>query len=164
MSSQTISTLQMPSRKTTYNMSNRNDTALRGSSSVKFSQSALLARSSLDRFGAYKQCSIRYIQSTDDSRTAVAEEQQYFWSWRFMGYGFHWSRRRETIIPSLSVYPVVPDLSDLLSSKLENASVLEFQMLLSSGSLHPFTRDQHGRSLLHVSLLNSFYQFSTDEL
>jgi hypothetical protein len=86
----------------------------------------------------------------DDSEVIVFEEHQYFWNWRLLGYGFHWKRYRETIIPSLSVYPIVSDLQGLVSSTMRHGNILEFQKMLSSGSLHPFTRDLQGRSLLHV--------------
>jgi hypothetical protein len=86
----------------------------------------------------------------DDTKVIVSEEHQYFWNWRLIGYGFHWKQYRETIIPSLSVYPVVSSLVNLVWSTMQGGSILEFQQLLSSGSLHPFTRDLNGLSLLHV--------------
>jgi hypothetical protein len=86
----------------------------------------------------------------DDAKVIVSEEHQYFWNWRLIGYGFHWKQYRETIIPSLSVYPVVSNLHDLVQSTMRNGDILEFQQMLSSGSLHPFTRDLGGHSLLHV--------------
>jgi hypothetical protein len=89
----------------------------------------------------------------DDTNVIVSEEHQYFWNWRLIGYGFHWRRYRETIIPSLSVYPVISSLGNLVVSAMVDGSVLEFQQMLSSGSLHPFTRDLQGHSLLHVRLL-----------
>jgi hypothetical protein len=92
------------------------------------------------------------MHSQDDAEVIVFEEHQYFWHWRLIGYGFHWKRYRETIIPSLSVYPVVSNLHDLVRSTMVDGSILEFQQMISSGSLHPFTRDLQGHSLLHVRL------------
>jgi hypothetical protein len=86
----------------------------------------------------------------DDAEVIVCEEHQYFWNWRLIGYGFHWKRYREMIIPSLSVYPVVSKFGNLVYSTMEHGDILEFQQMLVSGSLHPFTRDLEGRSLLHV--------------
>jgi hypothetical protein len=90
------------------------------------------------------------MHSQNDTEFIVSEEHQYFWNWRLIGYGCRWKRCRETIIPSLSVYPVVSDLRDLVQSTMMYGNTLEFQQMLSFGSLHPFTRDIGGHSLLHV--------------
>jgi hypothetical protein len=131
-------------------MKNTEDIVDLQSSNLKFSQTTLLTRSSLDKFGVHKQSLIRYMHPQDDTEVIISEEHQYFWNWKLIGYGFHWKRCRETIIPSLSIYPVVSNLHDLVRLTMENGSTLEFQQMLSSGSLHPFTRDLHGLSLLHV--------------
>jgi hypothetical protein len=90
------------------------------------------------------------MHSQDDTKVIVSEEHQYFWNWRLIGYGFHWKQYRETIIPSLSVYPVISNFSNLVFSTMIDGSILEFQQMLSSGCLHPFTRELDGYSLLHV--------------
>jgi hypothetical protein len=131
-------------------MQNTEDIVDLQSSNLKFSQTTFMTRSSLDKFGVHKQSLIRYMHPQDDAKVIVAEEHQYFWNWRLIGYGFHWKQYRETIIPSLSVYPVVSDLLGLVCSTMGNGNILEFQQMLSSGSLHPFTRDPYGNSLLHV--------------
>jgi hypothetical protein len=86
----------------------------------------------------------------DETEVILSEEHQYIWNWRLIGYGFHWKRCRETIIPSLSVYPVVSNFGELVFSTIKDGDILEFQQMISSGALHPFTHDLHGRSLLHV--------------
>jgi hypothetical protein len=117
---------------------------------VKFSQTTFLTRSSLKNFGVHKQSLIRYIHPRDDVEVIVSEEHQYYWNCRLIGYGFHLKQYPRTIIPSLSVYPVVSNLRILIDSTMKDGNILEFQQMLSSGSLHPFTRSPRGLSLLHV--------------
>jgi hypothetical protein len=142
MPSQPCSSSQAISQQDTLDTCNKKD--------IVYSQTAFQTRSSLDKFGVHKQSLVRCMHPQDNAEVIVFEEHQYFWNWRLLGYGFHWKRYRETIIPSLSVYPVVSGLLESVYSTMRYGNILEFQQMLSSGSLHPFTRDLDGHSLLHV--------------
>lgn len=82
----------------------------------------------------------------------VSESQEVFVESQLLGYGYHWRQesRHKSILPSLRSYPVVDNIrkySDLVCY----GSVGEIQRAFTAGLLHPFTRDQDGNTLLHVS-------------
>jgi hypothetical protein len=75
--------------------------------------------------------------------------------WRYVSFGLQWTRQNPygSIAFSLRVYPVVDSFSRPIYDCLWNGSVYEIQQMISSGTLHPFTRDSGGESLLHVRCL-----------
>lgn len=77
------------------------------------------------------------------------EEYEYFISLPFLRYGISMCQQTRfgPIFPALRVCPIVEDIGSLWPG-----GVQKFQTAIETGSIHPFTRDRHNRSLLHVSL------------
>lgn len=88
------------------------------------------------------------IDQTDD--VALSEAYEYLWSIPRLGrvvqvccYGY--------LTGSLVVFPVVHDFDKTIKDLFVNGSLDDFQQHLSSGALHPFARNRHSVSLMHVS-------------
>jgi hypothetical protein len=86
----------------------------------------------------------------------LIEEHECFITLPFVRYGFHMSRQSRfgPILPALRVYHIVDDIDDLFSTLRTSTvicSSMTLQAAIESGLLHPFTRDRHHRSPLHVS-------------
>jgi hypothetical protein len=50
----------------------------------------------------------------------------------------------------MRVYHIVDDINAVLSTIWKSGKVHSFEEAIYSGLVHPFTRDRHHRSLLHV--------------
>lgn len=83
------------------------------------------------------------------------ETEEYLWKLPMLDWVLHCVRQYShgTIASTLTVYPVVPEFDQNIEDIFNEGSISEVQRLLNSGSLHPFTRDQDGASLLHVGNL-----------
>ena len=87
----------------------------------------------------------------------LMEEHDYFIALPFVRYGIHMSQQSRfgPIFPALRVYHIVDDIEkeiDRLRARTGFRSAGTLQIAIESGLLHPFTRDRHHRSLLHVSI------------
>lgn len=86
----------------------------------------------------------------------LLEEHDYFVALPFVGYGIHMSQQSRfgPIFPALRVYHIVDDIHLVLyglRARIDICGTVALQTAIESGLLHPFTRDRHHRSLLHVS-------------
>lgn len=83
----------------------------------------------------------------------LMEEYENFVTLPFTRYGIHLSQqtRYGSILPALRIYHIVDDIDSLYYTKC-SGSIQNFQKAVDSGLVHPFTRDRHHRSLLHVSV------------
>jgi hypothetical protein len=83
----------------------------------------------------------------------VSEDDEFFLAWSLIGYGLVWTRNRSCgkILSSLSVFPVVETFNGKVWDLILSGELNNFQQLLSSGAVHPFSRVPGGESLLHVS-------------
>lgn len=119
-------------------------------------------RTPFDRIGLQWQKSVRAIrhETMEESRydhdqnDIIYEENQYTWSCWYLRYAFQWTQQCGSILPSLSVYPVVDYMGGEVYQLFETGSIIAIQQLFSSGKLHPFAREKNGWSLLHVSRHN----------
>jgi hypothetical protein len=92
----------------------------------------------------------RWSGSGDDRR--LTEEFEYFVSLPFIRRGIHMSQQTRfgPILPAMRVYHIVDDINAVLSTIWKSGKVHSFEEAIYSGLVHPFTRDRHHRSLLHV--------------
>lgn len=91
--------------------------------------------------------------SGSDVGWTLMEEYENFVTLPFVRYGIHLSQqtRYGSILPALRIYHIVDDIDSLYYTKC-SGSIQDFQKAVDSGLVHPFTRDRHHRSLLHVSV------------
>ena len=87
----------------------------------------------------------------------LLEEHEYFVALPFVRYGIHVSQQNRfgPIFPALRVYHIVDDIDKefyRLQARTSFRRAGTLQTAIESGLLHPFTRDRHHRSLLHVSI------------
>jgi hypothetical protein len=114
--------------------------------------------SSLRSFGIQVQKSIRetsiagYENDGTEPTSKDVTFSSYEVTWPLLGYGVHVSRAYcyGTISPALRVFPVVDSL-DTCWRLVESGTLQEIQRAFRSGVVHPFTKNQHGHTLLHVS-------------
>jgi hypothetical protein len=119
--------------------------------------------SSLERFGIHQRVSMQYFQHGKRGRhkkdttanDTISQSREILLIWRYVSFGLQWTRQNPygSIAFSLRVYPVVDSFFGSIDDYMENASIYEIQQMISSGTLHPFTRDSKGESLLHVRCL-----------
>ncbi|KAI2475822.1 Fungal specific transcription factor domain containing protein [Pyrenophora tritici-repentis] len=119
-----------------------------------------MMQSYLNRFGLYQRKKTGRMLVPSKSRNKGPCEEVALWEddetsllWSMLGYGFTWTQHRSygKLLPSLSVFPVVSSYANELDSVLEFDDLRSFQQLISSGTVHPFQRDEHGWSLLHYA-------------
>ena len=116
--------------------------------------------STLEWFGVYQRDSIQYICSnnqTDQEPTPdviVSRERELLVARGVLRFMLHWNRQQSygRIPTSVHAYPVVDDLYTLFKHHMLETPFDEMRQIISSGNIHPFTRDSRGHSLLHVSL------------
>jgi hypothetical protein len=114
--------------------------------------------SSLRSFGIHVHKSIREtsIAGYENNRTEPTSKDVTFASyevtWPLFGYGVHMGRAYcyGTISPALRVFPVVESV-DTYYTLFMFGTLQEIHQAFRSGVVHPFTKDQHGATLLHVS-------------
>lgn len=89
---------------------------------------------------------------SNKSEEMISEHDIYSWSSSYWGRGLSWTWNRlyGGILPSLTTYPII-DRFDSSGINLFDRGVRGFQVLITSGKVHPYMRDDYGRSLLHVS-------------
>ena len=89
--------------------------------------------------------------SGGDNDCTLMEEYEYFVSLPYIRCGILVSQQTRfgPIFPALRVYHIVNDIDDVIALMWNNGKQT-FQEALNSGLVHPFTRDRHHRSLLHV--------------
>jgi hypothetical protein len=115
--------------------------------------------SPLHRFGIHQRKSIRQTSITDDQahEPGCLSNEVTFASyeviWKLLGYGVQWSGNSTygSIMPSLRVFPIVEDLG-VYNDLIQTGNIQKIQQAFRSGVLHPFTKDQDGYTLLHVSI------------
>jgi hypothetical protein len=118
--------------------------------------------SALERFGIHQRVSMQYFRHGKRGRhkknttanDTISESREILLIWRYVSFGLQWTRQNPygSIAFSLRVYPVVESFGPI-EDCMRNASVYEMQQMISSGTLHPFTRNSKGESLLHVRCL-----------
>ncbi|CAO2647786.1 Nn.00g087080.m01.CDS01 [Neocucurbitaria sp. VM-36] len=131
------------------------------STELDITRRTFLVHSSLQKFGLYHWKSIRAIrhgrmekeQYSGDHSEIIYEENRFTWLCTYLGFGVQWNQQSSSILPSLSVYPVVDDFDYEVNELMYSGSVVAIQQLFSSGRLHPFVRDKYGYSLLHLAAL-----------
>jgi hypothetical protein len=114
--------------------------------------------SSLRSFGIHIQKSIRETSITGygNNGTEPTSEDVTFASyevkWPLFGYGVNMSRAYcyGSISPALRVFPVVKSIYTC-HELFESGTLQEIHQAFRSGVVHPFTKDQYGGTLLHVS-------------
>jgi hypothetical protein len=114
--------------------------------------------SPLRRFGIHQRKSIRQTiiakdQSDKTGRTSnEVTLASYEVIWALLGYGVHWSKDYPygSISPSLRVFPVIQDF-DAYHDLIVDGTIQKIQQAFVSGTLHPFSKNQAGHTLLHVS-------------
>jgi hypothetical protein len=113
----------------------------------------------LRKLGIRQRKVVRYMRRPGDSLDPsqyTADEvvsETYETSWTVPGYVFHWSNQRYpfgSILPSLRVSPVVRNIY-VYEDLIYKGTVQEIQKAFTSGVLHPFSTDEWGHNLLHVS-------------
>lgn len=112
--------------------------------------------SSRQRFGIYRQVIVRMnswdkILSQNEHRS---QEYIYLWACQILGIGVRWSRQRlyGTVLPSVSVHPVVATFSPPILWLLYFDDLSNLEQVFHKGDLHPYTRDESGMTLFHVSI------------
>jgi hypothetical protein len=115
---------------------------------------------SLEWLGIYQTRSVQYIRHDKSRRhrskytmeDAISETREVLIKWNFLRLGLRWDRRYPygTFGLSPTIYPVVWNFSEY-ENLISDGSVQDIQQRISSGVLHPYVRDRHGRTLLHVS-------------
>ena len=117
--------------------------------------------SSLERFGLSQHKVLRTLRNETaaprskgrEEEKILHEEYVYSWASNRFGFGIRLSRNFPygSILPSLTTYPIVPFNVNVIKLIL-SGSVSEVQQAFSTGILHPYSRNQHGETLLHVGL------------
>jgi hypothetical protein len=115
-----------------------------------------------ERIGVYQRELFEYISANDNqnmngattSDVIVSRKREIFVARGFMKFVLCWNRQQVfgCIPMSVQIYPVVDQFGQELETRMWNAPLHEIQQMISSGSLHPFTRDSRGQSLLHVRI------------
>ncbi|OAL51303.1 hypothetical protein IQ07DRAFT_419100 [Pyrenochaeta sp. DS3sAY3a] len=108
-----------------------------------------------ERFGLRQQKLLRILSiaedqsSTDANEQVISEQDIYTWASSYLGHGISLTRNRVYggILPSLATYPVV----ETFFTDFSFCSVGDFQRKITSGEIHPYARDEAGRSLLHLN-------------
>lgn len=133
----------------------------------RFIRRTIRVDSSLRRFGVHKRRTTRYMMfstGTDNIKTTnlvedvVSEENEYTVSCKILSLGIRWAigLTYSRVLSSISVFPVVKSFPNRVHGYLSCKPIECFQQMFSSGQVHPFTRDDKGRSLLHVRPLPNF--------
>jgi hypothetical protein len=116
--------------------------------------------SSLKRFGIHRQEITRTKQKSRDATNTSSlqdedelHEEVYLWACRILGTGIRWSRRHlyGKVSSSMSTYPVVANFPSTVWNIMEKGEVSNLEQAFRKGELHPYTRDDSGRSLYYVS-------------
>ncbi|KAJ4366262.1 hypothetical protein N0V83_007898 [Neocucurbitaria cava] len=117
--------------------------------------------SALRILGMRQRKSIRYMSTlrsqqdrllSSHQEEIISEENEYILNSKLFGLGIRWSYEGayNRILPSLSVYPVVPKFSVDVYTAFLDADLQDIQKMFASGALHPFTQEQcSDQSLLH---------------
>jgi hypothetical protein len=113
---------------------------------------------SLRGFGVHVQKSIRETSIAGYENNAIEPTSKevtfasYEVTWPLLGCGVRMIRAYcyGTISPALRVFPVVESLNTY-DSLFMFGTLQEIHQAFRSGVVHPFTKDQHGGTLLHVS-------------
>jgi hypothetical protein len=132
----------------------------------------IVVNSPLERLGLYRRKSLRRIHSAAWRKPSGSEEEIFFQddkiflAWRLIGYGLVWTRNRSygKVFPSLSVFPVVETFNGKVDDLIQLGEHHDFQRFLSTGAVHPFSRDPEGKSLLHVSCFSKRSEHFSDML
>ncbi|KAH4171142.1 hypothetical protein HBI24_165660 [Parastagonospora nodorum] len=113
--------------------------------------------SPLNRFGIRRRRTTKFIRtdpaqnkcSKQETDTIISEYYETFMSSNFLGFACHLSRRHPygNILPSLRVHPVV-DIFYKRTALIETGTIEEIQRAFATGTLHPFTTDKYGNTLL----------------
>jgi hypothetical protein len=114
--------------------------------------------SPLRRFGIYRRRLIRQTSVAKDQTDELGctshevTSASYEVMWNLLGYGVYWSKDFPygNISPSLRIFPVVESLRPY-DELIETGTIQQIQQAFMSGVLHPFTKNQAGHTLLHVS-------------
>jgi hypothetical protein len=166
----TLTASQTSIRPRPYEIAQHNVSTEHSAHRIKISTSTataqqLWASSILKWFGVRQRTSVRYYdqdkrpgrEGRDATDNIISTTHEFLFASRFLKMGIDWTRQNPygNIATSLDVYPVVDSL-DHVRGVIAKSSVNDIQRMLgSSGTLHPFTRDVDGESLLHVSTLCS---------
>lgn len=115
----------------------------------------------LASFGIHQHRIVRALRTSTTTRSRVDaprwqeqplyEQHIYNWASRYFGFGICLSKRKPygSLLPSLSTYPVVPDLRNEWSL-IATGSISDIQLDFATQKLHPFMQDQDGENLRHV--------------
>lgn len=127
----------------------------------------------LETFGITQHKTISYIRrghersydTSAESQHTVCETREFLIWWRVFGFGRRWEFQYPygSILPSLSVHPIVKYFDNDVHMLIDTGSIQDIQRYFATGELHPFTRNIHGQTLLHVSQLLLQLQASIDE-
>lgn len=107
-----------------------------------------------------------YGRGESGADCTLMEEHDYFITLPFVRYGFHLSQQSRfgPIFPALRVYHIVDNIELIfmdLPVRTYTGSYFTLQTAIESGLIHPFTRDRHHRSLLHVSTTINAMSYSS---
>jgi hypothetical protein len=130
-------------------------------SSMLVAQRVLHLPSYLKRFGFSRYKIMRTLRTAQagrssskqiDKEVVLQEECVYSWAATWFGYGLRSSRTRPygSILPSLTIYPIVSSHSNETHDLMRYETVLEVQQAFHRGVVHPLTRDKDGKTLFHV--------------
>jgi hypothetical protein len=117
------------------------------------------------RFGIYQQKSIRTRFPSGDAENGLLleseeqlHEEAYTWASAILGYGVHYTRQRlyGTLLPSISMFPVVPEFGEDLHNMFQSQDVSALEQAFHKGDVHPSTRDSSGNSLYHACHPSTF--------
>jgi hypothetical protein len=132
------------------------------SSPVRYSKQTILVRSAFERLGLYRRKVMHYQnQIVKDSEGNVKSyKRDILWTadevstaWAFLSFGLTFTQQQPygSIFPSLRTYPVIKFDHEIFKI-IHKGSVEQLQRRISSGALHPFSREGAlDHSLLHVS-------------
>lgn len=146
---------RQPPNPSTRTMLERCSRPLRSNMTTKIRQ--WYVDSPLNRFGIYQRRSVRRVLAAEKEKGAEISSSNAIMSIShelycyFLGYGICWTQQYPygNILPALRIFPLVQDLFHY-DSLIRRGTIFEIQQALSSGVIHPFTRDTHGWTLLHV--------------
>jgi hypothetical protein len=129
-------------------------------STFPYKDSVIAIPSSLSRYGFHSHKIVRTIQNPGTSGpeerqngNVIYEDHVYEWTARYLGLGFRVRGRKPygNILPSLSMYPVVPEFTDFEWDLIQGGTIMEVQSAFAARKLHPFVRDVNGEDLYYVS-------------
>ena len=139
--------------------SERNELSVSKSTGLDISRRTFRVESSFEMLGLYQWKTVHAVRhgrektkrQWEDQSESIYEANRYIWACRHLGFGLQWDRQHGSILPSLNVYPVVDYFKKEVYELFRTGSIVDIQQWFSSGTIHPYTRDQYGYSLLHVS-------------